>query len=64
MCKQFVIKVQNGRAKRYDTQGNSYNTYSTDKVQSGLIQENEAVLTLLDGHVKIFSLEGSLKKTI
>jgi hypothetical protein len=62
--KHYVIKVQNGCAKRYDTTGNGYNSYPAQNVVYGVIQENEAVLTLADGHVLVCSLQGSIIRRI
>jgi hypothetical protein len=62
--KRYIIKVRNGIAKRYDTLGNSYNEYPAHNVVSGFIQENEATLTLADGHVLICALQGSMIRLI
>jgi hypothetical protein len=64
MDKNYVIKIQNGKAHRYDTHGAHYNTYSYDNVVSGLIQNDEVMLTLKDGHVKVLGLGGTLKRSI
>ena len=59
----YVVKIDNGRAVIYTTEGSSRCTLCSDAVQ-GYVQGDEAIITLRSGKVAVYSLQGSLKRTI
>lgn len=63
MADTYVIKIENGNAKLYKSNGNYIRTMCSG-AKSGLVSGDEVQVTMLDGKVKIYAMNGNYKRTI
>lgn len=63
MADTYVLKVENGNAKLYKSNGSFVRTICSD-AQSGVVSSDEVHVTMKNGKVKIYGVNGSFKRTI
>ncbi|MEI6278643.1 MAG: hypothetical protein WCQ16_04565 [Verrucomicrobiae bacterium] len=63
MAIQYVAKVEGGTAKIYKTDGSFHRNVGTG-VTSAVVAGNEVHITLSNGKVQIYGIDGSFKRQI
>lgn len=63
MADTYVLKVENGNAKLYKSNGSFVRSICSE-AQSGVVSGDEVHVTTKDGRVKIYGVNGSFKRTV
>ena len=63
MSTPTIIRIRNGQAVLYDSGGVMHRTLCSGAA-SGVVNGDEALITMTNGSVRVYSLNGTLKRTI
>jgi len=63
MADTYVVKIVGGNAKLYKSNGTFIRTVCSG-AQSGVVSGDEVHVTMKDGKVKIYGVNGGFKRTI
>jgi hypothetical protein len=63
-AKNYLIRIKNGQAIQYESNGQSVRTVVSKDAQSGVVSGGEIFITMKDGKVRVYQTNGQHMRTI